>query len=146
MIPYLQTNAGLMPLAGNPEITSLDGKSVAPLRTIVSSTWTEAERAAFGVVMMPDQQQPGSTVQDLKHVLIDAHNYAVSAGVLTLVGLAYPVIFHPDEIEIGCERHVTANWEAFDDKSIASMDALEARRFWKANRSIILTVAKMVSK
>lgn len=39
-------------LNGNPTLTSLDGEIRAPLRTILHESWTEQDRAAFGIYMV----------------------------------------------------------------------------------------------
>jgi len=40
------------PLRGNPTLDSLDGERRAPLEAILSDSWTDAERAAFGVYLV----------------------------------------------------------------------------------------------
>lgn len=55
MITVRETRAGAFErIGGNPTLTSLDGKVKAPLRTIMAPSWTEGDRAKFGVyVVMP---------------------------------------------------------------------------------------------
>jgi hypothetical protein len=53
MITVIETKSGAIePIGGNPTLTSLDGTMRAPLRTIMSPTWTAKERAAFGIYVV----------------------------------------------------------------------------------------------
>lgn len=49
MIIMKETREGFERLTGNPTLTSLDGERRAPLRVILHPSWTDAERAEFGV-------------------------------------------------------------------------------------------------
>lgn len=51
MIPVLKTEAGYEPASGNPALTSLDGARRAPLAVVLHPSWTDRDRAAFGVFM-----------------------------------------------------------------------------------------------
>ena len=62
---------------------------------------------------------------------------------LFLSGLNWYVTFGPGVIQIGCEFHPVSDWESFSDDEIASMDEY-ALEFWRANRSMILHIAREV--
>jgi hypothetical protein len=50
MIAVRETKPGVFePIVGNPVLLSLDGKVKAPLLTILAPSWSEADRAKFGV-------------------------------------------------------------------------------------------------
>lgn len=57
-------------------------------------------------------------------------------------GLAYRVIILDQHIQIGCELHAVAEWEAFDDRRIAAMDGVRAARFWTAHKAALIALAK----
>ena len=61
---------------------------------------------------------------------------------LQLYGLAYPVTILDQHMQIGCELHTLAEWDAFDDERIARMDGVTARRFWKAHKAALLSLAR----
>ncbi len=61
---------------------------------------------------------------------------------LQVSGLTWPVLILDTHMQIGCELHSLAEWEAFDNERIASMDGAEARRFWKANKDWLLACAR----
>lgn len=48
-VAVLATGGEITRLAGNPTLTSLDGERRATLRTILHDSWTDGDRAAFGV-------------------------------------------------------------------------------------------------
>jgi hypothetical protein len=45
-------------------------------------------------------------------------------------------------IEIGCQTHRIESWEQFDDREIAQMGGVEAVRFWRRNKALILGRAR----
>jgi len=51
-VAVLATGGDFTRLIGNPTLTSLDGETRAPLRTILADSWTEQDRAAFGVFLV----------------------------------------------------------------------------------------------
>lgn len=51
-VAVLAAGGGFARLVGNPTLTSLDGETRASLRTILAESWTEQERAAFGVFLV----------------------------------------------------------------------------------------------
>ena len=59
---------------------------------------------------------------------------------IALNGLTWPVSTDGKKIQIGCQCHSVADWEAFDDKRINSMDT-KALEFWKAFKSTIMAMA-----
>jgi hypothetical protein len=56
--------------------------------------------------------------------------------------LTWPVLIFDAHIKIGCEFHSTEEWTNFDDETIAKM-AIEAAKFWKKNKTIILALATL---
>lgn len=46
------------PITGNPTLTSLDGTKRAPLRTILSQSWTAEMRAEFGIYLAEPVEIP----------------------------------------------------------------------------------------
>ena len=60
---------------------------------------------------------------------------------IQLIGLAYPVTILDQHMQIGCELHTLAEWEAFDDERIARMDGRTSRKFWDAHKSALLALA-----
>ena len=61
---------------------------------------------------------------------------------IQIYGLAYPVTILDDRMQIGCELHSLAEWEAFDDERISKMDGVAARRFWRMMKDALLAIAK----
>ena len=61
---------------------------------------------------------------------------------LQLYGLDYSVTILDAHMQIGCELHSLAEWEAFDNERIAKMDGTRSRRFWDANRDALLALAR----
>ena len=59
---------------------------------------------------------------------------------IALNGLTWPVSTDGKKIQIGCQCHSVADWEAVDDKRINSMDT-KALEFWKAFKSTIMAMA-----
>ena len=59
MIPVIEVLPGVFERAvGNPVLTSLDGDVVAPLQTILADSWTDEDRANFGVYMAEPFAEP----------------------------------------------------------------------------------------
>ena len=67
---------------------------------------------------------------------------AITRAPLQLFGLDYPVTIVDAHMQIGCELHSLAEWEAFDDERISRMDGKRARRFWDAHRDTLLALAR----
>ena len=71
-----------------------------------------------------------------------ANGAAITRAPLQLFGLDYPVTIVDAHMQIGCELHSLAEWEAFDDERISRMDGKRARRFWDAHRDTLLALAR----
>lgn len=158
-------------LYGNPTLTSLDGSTRAPLRTIMHASWSDADRAKFGVFTAErfecaqDVVKVGGesfqrnargvleqsfavepvvetvrTAAELTETIMGATS-ELPKGVIVLAGLSYPVVISGSQIKIACESHPVEEWAKFDDARIATMDGIEARRFWRDNKDIILKLA-----
>lgn len=52
MTPVRKIGSQWLRASGNPTLTSLDGETRAPLLTILHDSWSDQERAAFGVYMV----------------------------------------------------------------------------------------------
>ena len=50
-----------------------------------------------------------------------------------------------DMIRIGCQYHSVKSWESFTDEEISKMHD-DALRYWKANKEIILSIARSLKK
>ena len=61
---------------------------------------------------------------------------------ILISGLNYQVTVTDKYVRIGCEFHLTGEWAEFDDKRILQMDGKSALKFWKANKSVIMTLAE----
>ena len=61
---------------------------------------------------------------------------------LQLIGLRWDVIIFDAHMRIGCQMHPLSDWAAFDDRRIAKMDDADALRFWRQNKSALLTLAQ----
>ena len=59
---------------------------------------------------------------------------------IALNGLTWPVSTDGKKIQIGCQCHSVADWEAFDDERIKIMD-IKALEFWKASKPTIMAMA-----
>jgi len=58
-------------------------------------------------------------------------------------GLApYAVTILDQHMQIGCELHSLADWDAFDDRRIIEMEGLTAARFWKAHKAGLMAIAR----
>ncbi len=56
-------------------------------------------------------------------------------------GLPYPITISDRQIRIGCQVHTTEEWSGFDPRDIARMDGCTGAKFWKAYKSLILSIA-----
>ena len=61
---------------------------------------------------------------------------------LQLFGLRWPVKIFDQHMQVGCQLHTLAEWEAFDDAAIVAMDSRNALRFWRANKAALLALAR----
>jgi len=52
----------------------------------------------------------------------------------------YPITYTSEYLQIGCERHLIADWWNFDNGKIANMDGKQALKFWGASKELIKTV------
>jgi len=51
-------------------------------------------------------------------------------------------IYKTGKIKIGCQYHVTQEWENFTDSEIAKMSPF-ALKFWNKNKNTIISLAKI---
>lgn len=58
MIVVLKTEDGFVPISGNPTLTSLDGETRAPLAVLLCDSWTDKDRARFGVFIVEPMAIP----------------------------------------------------------------------------------------
>jgi hypothetical protein len=52
----------------------------------------------------------------------------------------YPIAYTSEYLQIGCERHLIANWWGFDNKRIEEMDGEKALFFWSKWKYILQTL------
>ena len=64
MIVVRKTETGFERIGGNPVINSLDGTRKSPLRTILHSSWTPEERAAYGIYIAKPFEAPDGKLLD----------------------------------------------------------------------------------
>ena len=69
-------------------------------------------------------------------------NITLTRAPLQIYGLRYPITILDAHMQVGCELHTLAEWEAFDDASIVAMDGKDALTFWRAHKSALLAMAK----
>jgi hypothetical protein len=62
----------------------------------------------------------------------------ITKAPVQIYGLTWPVTILDTHMQIGCELHSHAEWRAFDDRHIAAMDGLNAARFWRLHKEILL--------
>ena len=136
MIPCLKMRNGeFMPLQGNPALVSLDGERRAPLRVLLSPSWTAEQRAEFGVYLLTEEElRPKPTPERLQEMVVDIFNYARDIGRVAVLGLPHPVIFHSEDIQIGMERRTIEGWDRVPGTF---------GNFWRDNREALLAIAKM---
>ena len=65
----------------------------------------------------------------------------LTRGIIQLIGYYWTVFIFDAHIKIGCKLYSTEDWINFSDNEIAAMDS-EAAEFWKANKDIIIAIAK----
>ncbi len=62
MIVVRKTEKGFVRISGNPTLKSLDGKTKAPLRTIMHESWTAEDRAEYGIYVAEGFEVPDGKV------------------------------------------------------------------------------------
>jgi len=65
----------------------------------------------------------------------------INRAPLQLSGLYWMVYILDHHMQIGCELHTLAEWDAFDDARIVGMDGRNALRFWRAHKVALLALA-----
>ena len=58
----------------------------------------------------------------------------------------YPVTILDQHMQIGCEFHSLAEWEAFDDRRILEMGGRKAAAFWAAHKDALLSMARAAGR
>jgi hypothetical protein len=56
--------------------------------------------------------------------------------------LPYRVIILDQHMQIGCELHTLAAWDAFDERAIIAMDGRRAAQFWAAHKVGLMAIAR----
>src|SRR5262245_47245596 len=64
MIPVRETDQGFEVLSGNPVLLSLDGKEKAPLAVLLHDSWSDQDRARFGVYLAEEFVVPEGKQRD----------------------------------------------------------------------------------
>ena len=65
---------------------------------------------------------------------------------IQISGLHWFVTILDAHMQIGCELHSLAEWEAFDDRRIAEMDGRDALRFWRKHKAPLLAMARAAGR
>ena len=66
----------------------------------------------------------------------------INRAPLQLYGLRWDVTILDNHMQIGCQLHELAAWDAFDDDEIIRMDGRDALRFWRAHKDSLLALAR----
>lgn len=171
MIPVREVSPGRFEqITGNPVLTSDDGKERAPLQTILHQSWSDGDRARFGVYMAvpfvapegrgikggPTYEREDGVIRqrfelmpatlmtgEQKGLWRQARQEAAD-GRITILGLTYPIFIRPTEIQISCYSYTPLEWKNFTDEEIFALDKEDGNRsaeFWKRHRTVILTLA-----
>src|SRR5574343_409515 len=81
---------------------------------------------------------------DLRGADLSGANLFGSNLIIYQSGL-WPAYIQEDMIRIGCQYHSVKSWESFTDEEISKMHD-DALRYWKANKEIILSIARSLKK
>ena len=81
MIPVRQNSGAYERIGGNPTLTRLDGEERAPLQTLLHESWTDEQRAAFGIY----KAQPFSVPSGKRIVPGAQESFALVDGVVKQV-------------------------------------------------------------
>lgn len=138
-------------ISGNPTLKSLDGTRKARLAVIMHESWTDEERAEFGIYREQEFNVSDSNNEGIDKVMSDIETLSTqlkeqcgSNKALVLTGLSYPICFTLGKIKIGCQEHTIEQWESFEDKDLIEMGLRVASKFWKENRDFVISIARLV--
>ena len=107
----------------------------------VNLAWAKLFGANFYCANLTDANIAWSDLH-MANITDAQYGYATfKNGLLQLYGKEWPILIFDRHIKIGCELHETCEWEKFTDDEIADMDD-DALSFWKANKEMILRLAK----
>jgi hypothetical protein len=99
MAIVVETKDGIiLPVSGNPTLTSLDGEVRAPLAVIMHESWTDEDRAKFGVHLV----EP-ATLPDGKRV-VGAPTYERRGGVVVEVVTIEDIPAEPPDTRTALEK------------------------------------------
>ena len=65
----------------------------------------------------------------------------ITRAPIQIYGLRWPVTILDNDMEIGCQSHSLAEWDAFDDRTIIGMDGRDALKFWRVHKTTLLAIA-----
>ena len=65
----------------------------------------------------------------------------VASALLAINGLRWSIATDGKKIQIGCQCHAVADWDAFDDERIAAMHG-DALAFWREFKPTIMAMAR----
>ena len=65
----------------------------------------------------------------------------INRAPLQLFGLRWAVTILDGHMQIGCQMHTLAAWDAMTDEQIVSMDGRDALRFWRSHKAALLALA-----
>ena len=75
----------------------------------------------------------------------DLFDEKITKPVTQLLTEIWPVIIGETKIEIGCQLHTIAEWQSFDDGTIAGMSR-SALAWWRVWKSPIMEICKVTGK
>ncbi|MGN6518703.1 MAG: hypothetical protein ACTHK2_04680, partial [Dokdonella sp.] len=78
--------------------------------------------------------------------LTSVGGYPCSMAPINLELAPYWVTITDTHMNIGCQWHSLAEWEAFDDRRIAEMDGRNAVRWWAENKATLMTMARAAGR
>lgn len=61
---------------------------------------------------------------------------------LALNGLCWSITISTEQIQIGCQIHTIGAWSQFSDREILAMAGPKALQFWRAYKTLILSLAQ----
>jgi hypothetical protein len=70
----------------------------------------------------------------------------ISKPPIQIFGLHWTVTILDAHMQIGCELHSLADWQAYDDARIVQMDGRDALRFWRENKDALISLARAAGR
>jgi hypothetical protein len=103
--------------------------------------WADLEGTNFKETFLPRANFFGANLTDASY----GSNVPMTKPPGCLIGFRWPVVLLDTHIKIGCELHLTTEWEAFSCQKIDKMHS-EAQDWWWEHREVVLTLARLHAK